>query len=279
VVVKTQTFCITKFIMEICKKDTILNNEPRYSDKISVCPCLWEDFDFGNLRNTEGNSKYEDIIRLVWLDRFQDNDKQENQYSINLLRRIFDSVTTFSNEVECLEFIDQFKTENKLFVIVSGSFGENFVPKINQLPQINSIYVYCRLKSKHESWARRHNKIKGVFTDIHELCVSLKSDKQKCKQDQTSQNTKDLLSKDPSFFCHFEKSINFNDSKYDDRQPKDDTKRIIKSAVIPFSVEESYLPIRELERSDKQHASKTVTPFTEYKQQMAFSDTGRIKKS
>ena len=58
-------------------------------------------------------------------------------------------------------------------MIVSGAFGQNLVPIIHDLPQIDSIFVFCGNKDFHKQWAKNWSKIKGVFTEISDLCTAV----------------------------------------------------------------------------------------------------------
>jgi len=107
-----------------------------------------KEFNFDSLTNTEVISilHYDNI--LIWLDASDD------QRSINQFRLVINSIVIFPDEQTCLKFINKFKTKNKLLLIVSGLLGQSFVPKIDLLLQIYSIYVFCGRKIKHESWAQ-----------------------------------------------------------------------------------------------------------------------------
>ncbi|CAF1138222.1 unnamed protein product [Rotaria sp. Silwood1] len=55
-------------------------------------------------------------------------------------------------------------------MIVSGIIGEQVVPIIEDLPYLDSIYVFCCNKSKHKLWVSKHRKIKDIVTEIEPLC-------------------------------------------------------------------------------------------------------------
>jgi hypothetical protein len=66
----------------------------------------------------------------------------------------------------------------KAFLICSGSLGEEFVHKVHDQAVVESIYVFCGNKAKHEQWARQYPKVKGVYTKIEFLCKQLKTEVQ-----------------------------------------------------------------------------------------------------
>jgi hypothetical protein len=81
--------------------------------------------------------------------------------------------------------------DEKVFLIVSGSLGQQLVPKIEHDTNLDSIYIFCWDKLKHEQWANKdhHHKIIGVFTDIRDVCNQLKEDIKHCQYEFTSIQT------------------------------------------------------------------------------------------
>ncbi|CAF1269567.1 unnamed protein product, partial [Didymodactylos carnosus] len=54
------------------------------------------------------------------------------------------------------------------------------------MPQIDSIYIFCGNKSRHEQWAKEWPKVKGVYTDILPIREALKQHTRQCDQDSMS---------------------------------------------------------------------------------------------
>ncbi|CAF4541258.1 unnamed protein product [Rotaria sp. Silwood2] len=230
-----------------------------------------------DFRNPEIIPALHDSDILIWLDKCIHEDDQDDKHSINQLCRVTNLIVIFINEEESLKFIKSKAMKNKLFLIVSGSVGKYFVPIVNQLSQINSIYVFCGTKISHEYWAKNYEKVKGVFNNIKDLCVNLKYNKIKFELNSiTIKNLINFSSKKSSLPYEFYEVITFNNSKCDTYQPTDDVQISTASADIPFSNEENCSSINEIEIgiNSSVESSQTVAPFTQYKQQMAFSDTG-----
>jgi hypothetical protein len=251
----------------------------RNTDNICTYSSTSKDFNLDTLINSEPILISNDDNILIWYDESITKHEQDDQYSFSQLYLIIRSIAIFTNEQKCLEFINKFRSKNKLFLIVSGELGKNFVPKIYHLSQINSIYIFCGHIENHESWAKEYEKIKGVFNDITELCECLKRDKQKLEQDQICRKLIDSLSKQFSSPNEFDEYFNIKNPKYDDQhQPKDNIK-FVTSADIPFSKEETSPSVKDIEIINNIHPSETVTPYMQYKQRMEFSDTGKILKN
>lgn len=100
----------------------------------------------------------------------------DTQYTIKNLADIVNKtgqlVHTFDEINACRQFISEV---NNVVLITSGAIGEQLVPLVHNLDQIHSIYVFCYNKIHHEKWAKHYKKVRGVCTDISEICNSIKS--------------------------------------------------------------------------------------------------------
>ena len=112
---------------------------------------------------------------LVWLDGNIDESDEDFQQSLTQLRRIVTKIDTFINVDPCLDYIQSIDDVH-VFLIISGALGQAAIPDIHHLSNIDSIYVFCGNKVKHEQWATNWSKIAGVFTKIDKLCKKLKQD-------------------------------------------------------------------------------------------------------
>ncbi|CAM4778267.1 unnamed protein product [Rotaria magnacalcarata] len=217
---------------------------------------------------------YSDYV-IIWLDKSVNNDQSDNQYSYHRLGHVTDSIAIFTDENKCFDFINKFRAnEKQLFLIVSGSLGEHFVPIVNDLSYINSIYVFCAIKSRHEIWTKNYNKIKAVSDDIDDLCKYLKTDKEKYQENQIITHTV-LKPASKKFLLpyEFDVIVDLSENRYDSDQPNDDIQTSTESAEIPFGIEENRPLKSHIEIQDQVESSETVTPYTHRNQQMEFSDT------
>ena len=119
---------------------------------------------------------------LIWLDRsIDETNNADCRNSITKLRQIVNTIYTFTEFGECVEFMSIIKAE-KVFMIASGSLGQTTVPVIHEKPQLSTIYIFCQDKDRHQEWAQQWPKIKGVFTDITSICEALKQVAEDCDQ-------------------------------------------------------------------------------------------------
>ena len=108
-------------------------------------------------------------IFLVWLDSNIHENNKDYQNSITYLRQVTHTIYTFTDYVECIEFLEEIQ-DDKVCLIMSGSLGESIIDYMHQMSQVNSILIFCIDKRYHEQWAKNWSKIKGVYTDIKLIC-------------------------------------------------------------------------------------------------------------
>jgi hypothetical protein len=124
-------------------------------------------------------------VVLIWLDSSIDNDSTNCQNTISQLRRSVNVVNTFTNSDQCVQFIHTIRN-NKACMIISGSLGQHIVPRVHSMRQVDSIFILCDKKKRHEEWVKEWSKIKGVFTKIKPICEELKQASQQCEQNAIS---------------------------------------------------------------------------------------------
>ena len=124
-------------------------------------------------------------VLLIWLDNNIDDKKEDCRNTVTQLRRVVNDATTFTDGEECIEFIEDIN-DNKVCMIISGSLGQHIVPRVHNMSQVDSIFIFCGNKKYHEQWAKEWSKIKGVFTEIAPICEALKQASQQCEQNAIS---------------------------------------------------------------------------------------------
>jgi tetratricopeptide (TPR) repeat protein len=146
-------------------------------------------------------------VLLLWLDNNIDDNNDDCRNTVTQLRRAVHNINKFTDGDECVEFL-QSMDNDKACMIISGSLGQHIVPRVHDMSQMDSIFIFCGNKKRHEQWAKEWPKIKGVFTDITPICEALKQAAQQCEQNAISISfmatggdniTKKLDQLDPSF--------------------------------------------------------------------------------
>ncbi|CAF4848912.1 unnamed protein product [Rotaria sp. Silwood1] len=110
----------------------------------------------------------------LWLDKYV-NKTEDNIDTQEELRQIINDVRTFDNSDACEQYIRKI-TQEKIVLIVSGGLGREIVPRLHDLPQFSACYVFCKDKKANEEWAKKYNKINGVFVQRHHLITQITED-------------------------------------------------------------------------------------------------------
>ncbi|CAF1604356.1 unnamed protein product, partial [Didymodactylos carnosus] len=110
---------------------------------------------------------------LLWLDA-DVNKTAHNIETAVQFRSINRHFLTFDRIDECEKHIRQAKDE-KVILIVSGAYGSDIVPRLQDLTQLNDVYVYCGDKA-HKRWADNYPKVRGVYIDSRILMIDLLED-------------------------------------------------------------------------------------------------------
>jgi hypothetical protein len=120
-------------------------------------------------------------VLLIWLDKNINDNNKDCQNTISQLRRVVNTINKFTDSEECIEFINNINDE-KICMIISGSLGEDIVPRVHYMSQVDSVFIFCRNKERHEQWIKDWSKIKGVFTKISMICEALEQAAHQCEQ-------------------------------------------------------------------------------------------------
>jgi hypothetical protein len=109
---------------------------------------------------------------LIWLDASIDESKQDCQNTLAQLRSVVNDIRIFVQLDEAIDFLTDVH-DMKAFLLLGDTFGQQIVPLIHNIPQLDGIYIFCDNPSGHEQWTKKWIKIKGVHTDIKLICEAL----------------------------------------------------------------------------------------------------------
>ncbi|CAF1425373.1 unnamed protein product [Rotaria magnacalcarata] len=121
------------------------------------------------------NSASPEYSALIWLDANLDESNEFYHDSLIKLRRIAKIIYTYNLMDKCVDFFSRTKHE-KVFMIVSGTLGQEIVPRLHPVPRLAAVYIYCQNRLKHAQWSKKWMKVKGVYTDLTPIYESLKLD-------------------------------------------------------------------------------------------------------
>ncbi|CAF1460927.1 unnamed protein product [Adineta steineri] len=148
------------------------------------------------------NLQHMQNVLLIWLDNNIDTNNDDCQNAITQLQWTVNDINIFIDVDQCLKFIETI-IDKKVCMIIPGYFGQHIVPRVHNMSQVDSIFVLCGSKERHEQWVKNWPKIKGVFTDIKPICEALKLTAHQCEQNAIPMSfvgsNKNLDQLDPSF--------------------------------------------------------------------------------
>ncbi|CAF0728633.1 unnamed protein product [Adineta steineri] len=119
---------------------------------------------------------------LIWVDASIDQADKDSQNTLAQLKNVVNDVSLCTEPNQCIQALNKVD-KKQAFVITSGSLGQFLVPKIHGMPQLDTIYIFCGNKSRHEEWVQKWTKIKGVHTNIKDICQALQVAVKQCDQD------------------------------------------------------------------------------------------------
>ncbi|CAF0755033.1 unnamed protein product [Adineta steineri] len=166
---------------------------------------------------------------VIWVDANIDETNRDCQDTLIQLKNVVNDINLCTQSDQCIQILNQVDHE-RVFVITPGSFGEHLVPEIHDMPKLDAVYILCANKSRHEGWTQNWTKIKGVHTNIKEICQVLKLAVKQCDRDSIAvsfltanelASTENLNQLEPNFmYTQLFKEI-LLDNKYGDKAMKD----------------------------------------------------------
>ncbi|CAF1518823.1 unnamed protein product [Adineta steineri] len=120
---------------------------------------------------------------LLCLDECMGETNQEYQGILTQLKANTDNVNIVKQRDECIDFLTDAEENIKSFLVVENATVQQIMPLIDDIPQLHSVYIFSNIKSQHEEWTTKWQKIKSVHTSIDDLCQSLKIGVRQFNQD------------------------------------------------------------------------------------------------
>ncbi|CAF1013513.1 unnamed protein product [Rotaria sordida] len=124
------------------------------------------------------NLKYNNLetYSIIWLDRLV-NDVKEYIDAQQRLRVSINYIRTFKNSDDCEQFIQSVSEQDRIIFIVNNQLGQELIPRIHQLRQIFSIYIYNHDNKRGGQWTKEFKKIKATSSQLDVLVAQIKSDR------------------------------------------------------------------------------------------------------
>ncbi|CAF4166554.1 unnamed protein product [Adineta steineri] len=120
---------------------------------------------------------------LLWIDTSIDQTSEDYENTLKQIRTITGDVNVFTQRDACIDFLTDTQEDIKSFLVVKDAKFQQIMPIINDIPQLNGVYIINDIKTIHEQWAQNWQKIKGVYTTIDDLSQALQSGIKQVNQD------------------------------------------------------------------------------------------------
>jgi tetratricopeptide (TPR) repeat protein len=166
---------------------------------------------------------------LIWLDPNINESTDDHQNTVARLRNVVNNINIFTKPDEAVEFLTEVDGM-KAFLITDDTIGQQILPFIHDIPQLDSIYIFSNKKIQHEAWTMKWVKITGVYIDATSICRALHQAAKQCDQDSIPMSfvtvsdeaiNQNLNQLEPSFmYTQIFKDI-LLDMKYDEKSIKD----------------------------------------------------------
>ena len=150
---------------------------------------------------TDSNSasaENKEDVTLIWLDKTIDASR-------TALREITNYVRLYTELEPCIDYIRSINTE-RIFLIVSGSYTEACLPQIHNLPQVDSVFIFCINLQKYKNYSEDYSKIVDVFDSEERLLKSIRRELKDLRRQlatfslyKNQKSTRDLLEESASF--------------------------------------------------------------------------------
>ena len=89
------------------------------------------------------NDRMVQNVLLIWLDNSIDVNSADGQSKMFELQRISDTIYTFDDQDQCIDFLTDTHTD-EAYMIISGALSQNIVPVIQNVAQLKSIFILCQ---------------------------------------------------------------------------------------------------------------------------------------
>lgn len=96
-------------------------------------------------------------VHLIWLYNNMDEKNNANYYNIVY-------------QLPYIEFIEKMSDE-KAFLTISDSLWLNILPRVHNMSQVDTIFIFFDNKEQYEQWTEERYKIKGVYIEFSAFCV------------------------------------------------------------------------------------------------------------
>jgi tetratricopeptide (TPR) repeat protein len=116
---------------------------------------------------------------LVWLD---EHITADCHHLVDQLKLVANTIEVFNDVDQCANFLNNAQ-KKVIFLVVSDRLDQRKMSRIHEINSLASIFILCNGKSSNESWTKELRKIRGEYTNMTDLCRSLKATAREIDED------------------------------------------------------------------------------------------------
>ncbi|CAF0827533.1 unnamed protein product [Adineta steineri] len=120
---------------------------------------------------------------LLWLDNSTGQTNEDYENTLEQIQTVTGDVNVFKQRDACVDFLTDTQEDIKSFLVVKDTMFQQIMPLINDISQLEGVYIFNDIKILHEEWIQEWQKIKSVHTNIDDLCQRLKVGVRQYNQD------------------------------------------------------------------------------------------------
>ncbi|CAF3807239.1 unnamed protein product [Adineta steineri] len=135
---------------------------------------------------SDANQQRRRMVRnysLLCLDECTDEASQDYQDILMQLKTNTDNINIFTQRDECIDFLTDAEGNIKSFLVLENTMAQHLVPLINDIPQLNGVYIFSNIKSQDEEWTKKWQKIRSISTNLDDLYQALRIGMKQFNQD------------------------------------------------------------------------------------------------
>ncbi|CAF0900811.1 unnamed protein product [Adineta steineri] len=120
---------------------------------------------------------------LLWVDNSIGQTNEDYENTLGQIQNITGGVNDFTQRDACIDFLTDAQEDIKSILIVNDTMFEQIMPLINDIPQLDGVYIFNNIKTLYEQRAKKCDKIKSIHAKIDDLCQALQMDIKQFNQD------------------------------------------------------------------------------------------------
>ncbi|CAF1564657.1 unnamed protein product, partial [Adineta steineri] len=111
---------------------------------------------------------------LLWIDTSINQTNEGYENTLKQIRTITGDVNVFTQRDACIDFLTDAQEDIKFFLVVKDAMFRQIMPLIDDIPQLDGVYIFNDIETLHDEWTKEWQKIKSVRTNIGDLCQALR---------------------------------------------------------------------------------------------------------